>query len=109
HLADLGLGDVAGDDVVEQPAGVPSRDEVLEQRRHVEQRCRVAYRVVLTVARQLVRARHDIAGPAPPGLPLRQRCGAGMKRRRAQTHVVVAVSAGANTTSTCSSAVIEWN
>src|SRR5436190_11195929 len=108
HLTDFGLGHVSGDDVVEQPAGVAARDEILIERRHVEQRGRVADRVVFAVVGELVGARDDIPGPAPPGLPLRQWRRAGMKRRGAETHVAIGVSAGAKMTRTCSSAVMEW-
>src|SRR6266404_1158053 len=47
----------------------------------------------IAVVRQLVGAGDDVAGPTPPGLTFRQRTRAGMKRRRAQAHGAVAVSA----------------
>src|SRR5206468_1057344 len=107
HLADLGFADVARDDAVEQARGVAAGDQVLVEGRDVEQRGGAADRVVLTVVRQLVRARHDVAGPPPPGLTLRERGGALVKRGLAQRHRGLD-SAGANTTSTRKSSVIEW-
>src|SRR5207302_332234 len=98
---------IARDDVIEQSRRVTAGDEVLVERGDVEQRRGVPNRVIFAVVRQLVRARDDVAGPAPPGLPFRQRARAGMERRGAQAHVTVGVSAGAKTTRTWSCTVIE--
>ena len=87
HLADLGFADVARDDVIEQPRGVTAGDQVLVQRRDIEQRRGIPNRVVFAIVRELVGARDDVPGPAPPGLTFGQWTGAGMKRRGAEAHV----------------------
>src|SRR2546422_6289458 len=68
HLSDFRFADVARDDVIEQSRRVAAGDEVLIERRDVEQGRRVPDRVILAVVRQLVGAGDDVAGPAPPGL-----------------------------------------
>src|SRR5205807_5157565 len=107
HLSDFCVADVARDDGVKQSGRVTAGDEVVVERGDVDRRRGVTDGVIFAVVRQLVRARDDVAGPAPPGLPFRQRARAGMERRGAQAHVTVGVSAGAKTTRTWSCTVIE--
>ena len=83
-LADTARGDVARDDAIEQARRVAPADAVLVERRDVEQRRRAADRVVLALVRELVRARDDVARPAPPRMAHAQRGGARVKRRRSQ-------------------------
>ena len=53
-LADRHALDVAGDDAIDEPRRVRSADAVLEQRRDVDQRGRVADRVVLVLVVRFV-------------------------------------------------------
>src|SRR5262249_55799378 len=62
-LPDLHLRDIARDQPVDEPGRVTSRHHVLEERRHVDERGRVADRVVLVLVMALVRAHRVVAGP----------------------------------------------
>ena len=84
HLAHLGPGDVARDDAVKEPLGIRAHDQVLVERRHVEQRRRAADSVVLAVVGELVRAGDHVPRPPAPRLALAQRGGARVERRLPQ-------------------------
>ena len=64
--ADRQLRRVAGDHAVDQPQGVGPRDDVLVERRDVDQRGRLADRVVLDVVGVGVDARRVVARPLAP-------------------------------------------
>jgi hypothetical protein len=49
HLANGKLRRIARDEQIDEPGRITSADEVLEERRDVDQRCRVADRVVLVL------------------------------------------------------------
>src|ERR1041384_5460470 len=101
HLADFALGDIARDDAIEQACGVPSRDQVLVERRDVEQGRGAAHGVILAFVAELVRAGHHVSRPPPPGLSLHESGSAGMERGLFQDGH--ADSAGAKNTSTSNS------
>src|SRR5215472_15317639 len=63
HLARLHLVDVARDHAVHQLGGVLARDDVLVQRRDIDQRRRIANRVVLMLVMHLVGAYRVVTGP----------------------------------------------
>src|SRR5262249_51014521 len=65
HLADGHLRDVAGDQSVDEPGRIAAGDQVLEERRHVDERGRVADGVVLVLVVPLVGADGVVAGPFP--------------------------------------------
>ena len=62
-LADRHLRHVAGDEPIDEPRGVAPVDQVLEERRDVDQRRGVADGVVLVLVMALVRADGVVAGP----------------------------------------------
>ena len=65
-------------------AASATADQVLVERRDVEQRGGVADRGVFAVGMRVVRARDLVAGPAAPGLSADERSRAGVERRRFQ-------------------------
>jgi len=67
-------------DALMQAGRVPARDQVLVERRDVDQRSGVPDRRVLAVGLRVVGAGHLVAGPAAPGLGAHQRRGARMER-----------------------------
>src|SRR6185503_2538325 len=71
---------VARDDAVQEPRGVAAGDAVLVQGRDVEQRRRVADRVVFPLVRELVGTGDDVPGPAAPGVARAQRRRARVER-----------------------------
>ncbi len=85
-LAGLHLGDVACHHAIDQPRGVAAADAVLEQRRDVDQRGRVADGVVLALVVDLVAGDGEVAGPVAPAHALaeggRPRVKAGPDRHR---------------------------
>ena len=84
HLSDGELGDVARHDPIEQPRGVGALDQVLHQRRDVDQRRVVADRPVLALEAEVVGPDRNVPGPAPPVLRQAERGGARMERRALQ-------------------------
>ena len=72
-LPDRELRDVARHDAVEQPRGVRALDQVLHQRRDVDQRRVIADRPVLALEPEVVGADRDVARPAAPVLRQAQR------------------------------------
>src|SRR5205823_3328815 len=81
HLADGRLLNIARDDEVQQLGRVAAAHQVLVERRHVEERRRGANDMVFTLVGELVGARDDVAGPAPPGMAYAERRSALVKRR----------------------------
>ncbi len=70
HVAYRHLREIARDEPIEERVRVGPADVVFEQRRHVDQRARVADREVLAVLRELVRAPRPSAPPsAATGCP----------------------------------------
>ena len=63
HLADRELRRVARDDAIDELHRVLAAHAILEQRRDVDERRRVADRVVLVLVMRLVRAHGVVAGP----------------------------------------------
>jgi hypothetical protein len=80
-LPRLQLDGVARDDPIDEPRGVAAGDEVLEQRRDVDQRRGIPNRVVFVLVERLVRARRKIAGPVTIAETLTKREGTIMKWR----------------------------
>ena len=83
-LSDGELLDIAWRDLVEQPCRVRPFDQVLHQRRDVDQRGGVADRPVFAFEAEVVRPDRDVAGPAAPVLWQAQRRGALVERRALQ-------------------------
>src|SRR5262249_27792725 len=65
HLADGHLRHVTGDQPVDEPGRIAAGDQVLEERRYVDERGRVADGVVLVLVVPLVGADGVVAGPFP--------------------------------------------
>ena len=63
HLSDFHFVDVAGDDAVHQLGGVLARDQILVERRNIDQRGRIADGVVLVLVMHLVHADRVVARP----------------------------------------------
>src|SRR5439155_10202218 len=63
HLPDRELAGIACDDAIDELRRIPAANHVLEQRRDVDQRRCVAYRVVFVLVVRFVRADRVIAGP----------------------------------------------
>ena len=63
HLADGHFRDVPGNQAIDQAGGVRTRNQVFEQRRDVDERRRIANRVVLVFVMALVRADRVVARP----------------------------------------------
>ncbi len=61
HLAHRHLGDVARDDAIDQTRGILSGNEVLEERRNIDERRRIADGVVLVLVVRLIGADGVIA------------------------------------------------
>src|SRR4030095_3491727 len=76
HLTDRHLGDIARDHSIHESRGVSPGDQVLEERRYVDERRRVSDRVVLVVVMALVRADRVVARPVAVVEALAQRGGA---------------------------------
>ena len=85
-LADRHLADVARDDAIDEPRGIGARDQVLEQRRDVDQRRGVADRVVFVLVMAFVRADRVVARPVAivQALAQREACARGRRFRSAQ-------------------------
>ncbi len=80
-LAHLHFQDVARGDLVQQARGIRPLDQVLHQRRDVDQRRAIADRPIFVLERELVGTEHDVPGPTPPVLRHAQARGALVKRR----------------------------
>jgi hypothetical protein len=72
-LSHAHLVDVAGGDAMKQSRRVFAFNHILDQRRDIDQRCRIADRPILAVKRVLVRACGEISRPLAPILRLAQR------------------------------------
>src|SRR5206468_2346145 len=82
---------VAGNHPVDEPLRIRSRDAVLVERRDVDERGRLADRVVLDVVGVGVHRRRPVARPLPPlELPIERRCP--RMERAADAHPAAALS-----------------
>src|SRR4030095_14322683 len=84
HLPHRHSCNVTSDDAVDEHAGVAARDDVLEERRNIDQRGRVSDRVVFVFVMSFIRADGVIPRPLTIVERLAQGGCAGVKRRPAR-------------------------